>query len=153
MSIHDDLRSELKDALRARDRARLDVIRQIETEVARVRSEPGFEGDVDDAVYGKVIAAYIKRMDKARREYVEAGERGKPLADKLAFEIDYLGRWLPSRLGEEETRRLVDDAIDELGASAPGDAGKVVGHVMRAHGDAVDGALVNRLAREALDGA
>ena len=152
VSIEQELRGELQDALRARDRSRLDVIRQIETEVAHARSEPGFAGEVDDALYRQVIGAYIKRMDKARHEYVAAGERGKPLADKLGFEIHYLDRWLPSRLGEEETRRLVAEALVEVGASAPGEAGRVVGHIMRTHGDEVDGALVNRLVREALGG-
>ena len=68
-------------------------IRQVETEVARARTEPGFHGEVDDALYRRVIAAYCKKMDKARLEFVAAGERGRAQAEKLAFEIEYLGRW------------------------------------------------------------
>ena len=150
MSIHDELTTELKDAMRARDRDRLDVIRQIETEVARAKSEPGFDGDVDDALYRSVISAYVKKMDKARDEFRAAGERGQEAAAKLSFEIEYLARWLPTTLGEEETRQVVDIAIKELRASDPKQAGQVIGHIMKKGPLGMDGALVSRLVREAL---
>lgn len=150
MSIHEELRAELKDAMRSRDRARLDVIRSIETEVARARSEPGFSGDVDDGLYRAVIGAFVKKMQKALPEFRQAGEAGRSRIEKLTFEIDYLGRWLPEELGEEETRHIVREAIAALGADDAKMAGRVVGHVMRSGLDGLDGALVNRLVREEL---
>ena len=151
MSIKEELAEELRDAMRARDGRRRDVIRQIETEISVARSQPGFAGDVDDALYRQVIGSYVKKMEKSRQEYLDIGERGAPLADKLGFEVDYLSRWLPTRLGAEATRELVRGAIAELGVD--GDekaAGRVVGHLMKKHGDDLDGGLVNRLAREEL---
>jgi hypothetical protein len=153
MSIHEELAAELKDAIRARDRRRMDVIRQVETEVARARTEPGFHGEVDDALYQRVIAAYCKKMDKARLEFVAAGERGRAQAEKLAFEIEYLARWQARTLDEAATRDLVRAAIAELGAADPRMTGRVIGHVMKAAGGTVDGALVNRLVREELGAA
>lgn len=150
MSIHDELSDELKDAMRARDRNRLDVIRQIETEVSRARSEPGFKGEVDDALYRTVIASYIKKMDKARDEFLEIGERGQETVEKLTFEIDYLARWLPATLDEGETRKVVDIAIKELKATNAKQAGQVIGHIMKNGPIGMDGALVSRLVREAL---
>lgn len=149
MTIHDELQTELKDAMRAKDGPRRDVIRQIETEVSVARAAPGFEGDVDDDLYRKVIAAYVKKMDKARKEYVGVGERGEAQATKLAFEIDYLSRWLPQALGEDDTRALVKAAIAELDADDPKMTGRVIGHVMKSGAD-VDGSLVSRLVREEL---
>jgi uncharacterized protein len=150
MSIHDELAAELKDAMRARDRDRLDVIRQIETEVSKAKSEPGFSGEVDDDLYRSVIAAYVKKMDKAREEFLGAGERGAEAAGKLAFEIDYLSRWLPSGLSEEETREVVAIAIKELRADEPKQVGQVIGHIMKNGPRGVDGATVSRLVKEAL---
>jgi uncharacterized protein YqeY len=153
MSIHEELAAELKEAIRGRDRRRMDVIRQVETEVARARTEPGFRGEVDDALYRRVITAYCKKMDKARLEFVAAGERGRPQAEKLAYEIEYLGRWQPHTLDEAATRTLVRAAIAELGASDPKMTGRVIGLVMKAAGGTVDGTLVNRLVREELGSA
>jgi uncharacterized protein YqeY len=153
MSIHEELAAELRESIRGRDRRRMDVIRQVETEVARVRTEPGFHGEVDDALYRRVIAAYCKKMDKARLEFVGAGERGRAQAEKLAFEIEYLGRWQAATLDEDATRALVRAAMAELGAADPKMAGRVIGQVMKAAGGTVDGTLVNRLVREELGSA
>jgi uncharacterized protein YqeY len=151
MTIQEQLTTELRAAMKEKDARRRDVIRQIQTEVATAKSQPDFSGEVDDAFYQKVIASYVKKMDKSREEYAALGERGEVMADKLAFEVEYLSRWLPKKLDEAETRRLVVEAIEDLGAS--GDekaAGRVTGHLMRNHGKDLDGGLVNRLVREEL---
>jgi uncharacterized protein YqeY len=149
MTIHDELQAELKDAMKARDQRRRDVVRQIETEVSIARSAPGFKGDVDDDLYRKVIASYVKRMDKARREYEGLGDKGAAQAEKLSYEIDYLARWLPDTLGEDETREIVAAAIAELGVDDVKMTGRVIGHVMKSGHD-VEGSLVARLVKEAL---
>ena len=151
MTIQEQLTTELRDAMKAKDAPRRDVIRQVQTEAATARSQPDFTGEVDDAFYEKVIASYVKKMDKSREEYATLGERGEEMADKLAYEVEYLSRWLPSKLDEEATRRLVTEAIAELGVA--GDekaAGRVTGHLMKSHGPDLDGGLVNRLVREEL---
>lgn len=150
MSIKDELSVELIDALKTSDRNRKDVIRAIETEVSRAKSEPGFEGDVNDELYSTVIASYVKKMVKARHEYVEMGERGAEMAAKLAYEAEYLARWMPKTLDEAATKALVLQSITDLSVDDPKQAGKVVGHVMKDHKGEVDGGLVNRLVREAL---
>ncbi len=151
MTIQDQLAAELKDAMKAKDGPRRDVIRQVQTEAATARSQPGFTGEVDDAFFREVIATYVKRMDKSRAEYLELGERGRAMAEKLAFEVEYLSQWLPQKLDESETRQLVVEAIAELGVH--GDeraAGRVIGHLMKGRGEELDGALVNRLVKEVL---
>ena len=152
MSIHDELSAELRDAMKAKDRPRTNVIRQIETEVSVARAAPGFisDDDDDDTLYLATIVGYVKKMDKARREYEAAGDRGAEHAEKLAWEIRYLARWLPQVLGIEETRRTVKAAIAELKAHDPKMTGRVIGHVMKNSGKDLDGALVNRIVREEL---
>jgi uncharacterized protein YqeY len=150
MPIKEELSEELKDAMRQRDRNRLDVIRQIETEVSRAKAEPGFEGEIDDNLYAKIIAAYVKKMDKAREEFAAAGDRGKDALAKLEFEIDYLGRWMPDGPDEDETREVVRVALMELRVDDPKQAGQVIGHIMKNGPKGMDGAVVSRLVREAL---
>jgi uncharacterized protein YqeY len=151
MSIREELANELRDAMRAKDGPRRDVIRQIETEVSVARSEPGFSGEVDDELYRRVIGSYVKKMDKTRQEYLEVGERGEAMAAKLGYEVEYLSRWLPQKLGETETRELVRKTIQDLGVGADEKAaGRVTGQLMKKHGNDLDGALANRLVREEL---
>ena len=153
MTIQEELAAELRDAMKSKDVRRRDVIRQIQTEVATAKSQPDFEGEVDDAFYRKVIASYVKKMDKSRSEYAELGERGEEMGAKLSYEVAYLSQWLPKKLGEDETRDLVREAIAELGVA--GDekaAGRVTGHLMKSRSKDLDGALTNRLVREELSG-
>ncbi len=151
MSIKEELAQELKDAMRAKDGPRRDVIRQIETEVSQARSQPGFSGEVDDDLYRQVIASYVKKMEKSRREYADFGERGEAMAEKLGFEVEYLSRWLPQKLDEEATRTLVRSAIDELGVTGDEKAsGRVTGQLMKSHGQDLDGGMVSRMVREEL---
>ena len=146
MSIEQELSDELKDALRAGDAKRKNAIRAIQTEAARAKSEPGFGGDTDDAFFEKISLP----CDIAGGE-PEAASGGQEMAAKLGFEVEYLGRWLPQLLDEEATLELVKGAIEQLGASDPKEAGKVVGFVMKSHKGEVDGGLVNRLVRAELE--
>lgn len=153
MTIKDELAAELIDAMKTKDARRRDVIRQVETEVSTAKSDPGFEGEVDDALYVRVIGSYVKKMEKTRVEYTEYGERGAAMAEKLGFEVEYLSRWLPTKLDESATRDLVQAAIAELGVAGDDKAaGRVIGHIMKTSGKDLDGGLVNRLVREQLSG-
>lgn len=151
MSIKDELAFELRDAMKRQDVPRRELIRIIDTEVALVRSAPGFVGEVDDDLYRKVIVGYAKKMEKARAEYESYGDRGAEMAAKLAWEVQYLARWIPKKLDEEATRTLVSQTIVELAVIGnPKASGQVIGQIMRAHKDQVDGGLVNRLVAELL---
>lgn len=151
MTIKEELGAELRDAMKTGDKLRRDAIRQIETEVSTARGRPDFSGDVDDELYQSVIASYVKKMGKSRAEYEELGERGQAMAEKLGFEVEYLSRWLPKKLGDEESRALVRETIAELGVEGEEKAaGRVIGHLMKTRGDDLDGSLVNRLVREEL---
>ena len=151
MTIHEELIEELKAAMRAQDKNRLDVIRQIESEASRARSEKGFTGDPHgDDLYRSVLASYVKKMEKAREEFVAAGDRGAEQAAKLGFEVEYLARWIAKALSDEETREVVRVAIMELKADDPKKMGQVIGHIMKNGPAGMDGAVVAQLVRETL---
>ena len=130
MSIKDELSDELKDAMRTHDRNRADVIRQINTEVVKATTAPGFTGEADDELYRKTIASYAKQMRKALVDYEGYGERAAETATKLRFEVEYLSRWLPTALSEEDVKALVDAAVEETGATDLKAMGKVMGRLM-----------------------
>jgi hypothetical protein len=151
MRIQEQLAADRIAAMKSGDKATVSVVRQIDSEVALAKSAPGFEGEVDDDLYLATIAAYVKKMDKARSEYESLGERGLSQVEGLSFEIEYLSQFLPESLSEEDTRTLVRQTIAELGVDDPKMKGRVIGAVMQA-GEGLDGALVARLAGEELGG-
>ena len=145
-----ELTSRLKDAMRAKDRKALDVIRAIRSRVGEARTAKGFTGEVDDALYLTVITTYCKSMSKAREEYVKSGERGADHVAQLTFEIEYLSEFLPKKLDEAATIPLVEAAIASTGVTDIKMLGRVVGAVMKDHKDDVEPSVVKAIAARLL---
>ena len=147
MALIDDLSTSLKEAMKAKDKPRLDAIRQVQTEIAKKKSEKGEEA-TDELVLG-VISSYVKKMAKAVDEYNSLGERGAEMAEKIQFEIDFLSQWLPEQLSEEDVEKLVDEVLTELGEVDMSQMGRIIGAVM-AKGDGIDGSIVSRIVKQKL---
>ena len=144
MALADDLSTALKEAMKAKDKPKLDAIRQIQTEIAKKKSEKGEE--VNDELVLEVISSYVKKMSKAVDEYNTLGEKGEEMASKIQFEIDFLTTYLPEQLSEEEVEKIVDDVLDELGDVDMSQMGRVIGAVM-AKGDGIDGSIVSKVVK------
>ena len=145
MTISDDLSAALKEAMKAKDKPKLDAIRQVQTEVAKKKAEKGEEA-TDELVLG-VISSYVKKMTKAVEEYQSLGDRGVEMAEKIQFEIDFLSGWLPEQLSEEEVVAIIDEVLAEMGDVDMSQMGKIIGAVM-AKADGLDGAVVSKLVKE-----
>ena len=147
MALIDDLSAALKEAMKAKDKPKLDAIRQVQTEIAKKKSEKGEEA-TDELVLG-VISSYVKKMTKAVEEYKSLGDRGIEMAEKIQFEIDFLSDWLPEQLSEEDVAKLVDEVLADLGDVDMSQMGRIIGAVMT-KGDGIDGSVVSKLVKEKL---
>ena len=150
MSIEQDLRQRLTAAMKAKDHATANTIRMLKTKVMEKRTAAGFQGEVDDALYLEVIAAYKKSMEKAEKQFLDAGKDGEERAAEIRWEIDFCAQFLPVPLGEQELRIAVKAAVEELGARDVKMTGRVVGAVMKKHKGLVEAALVKSIAEEML---
>jgi len=145
MALIDDLSTALKEAMKAKDKPKLDAIRQVQTEIAKKKAEKGEEAS--DELVLNVISSYVKKMIKAVEEYNSLGERGVEMASKIQYEIDYLSEWLPEQLSEDEVSKIIDNVLSELGDVDMSQMGKIIGAVMT-KADGLDGSTVSRLVRE-----
>ncbi|MGD0837842.1 MAG: GatB/YqeY domain-containing protein [Polyangia bacterium] len=150
MSIETQLQDLLKEAMRGRDLRTADCVRMIKTKHMERRTAAGFKGPLDDALWLDVIASYQKQLRKAREEYAALGERGAEKVPQIDFEIEVCARFLPKLAGEDEVRVAVKEAIARLGVTGPGQAGKVMGDLMKANKGKFDPAMVKRLAEAEL---
>ena len=147
MTLVDDLSAALKEAMKAKDKPKLDAIRQVQTEIAKKKSEKGEEA-TDELVLA-VISSYVKKMTKAVEEYQTLGDRGAEMANKIQFEIEFLSEWLPEQLSDEEVEKIVDAVLTEMGDIDISQMGKVIGAVM-SKGDGIDGSLVSKIVKSKL---
>jgi len=127
--------------MKAGERDRVGALRMIADALQKERKQGG-----DDAV------AVLRRERKRRLEAAEAyRDGGSPeRADAEEAEAREIERYMPAELSDEELGELVDSAISDTGASAPGDMGKVMGAVMPKVGGRADGKRVSATVRERL---
>lgn len=144
------LRQQLTAAMKAKDTRTANLVRMINTKIMERRTAKDFSGTVDDALILDVIKSYKKTMEKARAEYVAAGDKGKEQVEEIDFELAWCATFLPTQISEAEVRAAVAEAVAALPAKDPKMAGKVVGTLKKQFGDRVDAALAKKLADEAL---
>ena len=125
MSIKDTITANMKDAMRAKDALRLGTIRMLLAAVKLKEIDDRVE--VDDTMAIAIVDKLIKQRKDSIEAYVKA-ERPELAAIEQA-EIEVLKAYLPARMSAQEVTNAVQAIIAELGATGPGDMGKVMGAV------------------------
>ena len=125
MSLKERITDDMKTAMRAKDSERLGTIRLLQSAMKQKEVDERIE--LDDAA----IVAIVDKMIKQRKDSIAAFEQAaRPdLVDKEKAELAVLSAYLPERLSAQELTDAVQAIVKELGASGPGDMGKVMGAV------------------------
>jgi hypothetical protein len=148
MSLKDQITEDMKSAMRAKDSERLGTIRLL---LAALKQKEVDERVVlDDAA----VVAIVDKLIKQRKDSIEAFQKAerKDLADKEAAELVVLQAYLPARLSAEEVAAEVRAIVAQLGASGPGDMGKVMGAVKAKLAGKADMGQVSAAVKAALAG-
>lgn len=146
MSLKDRITDDMKAAMRAREADRLSTIRML---LAAMKQREVDERIVlDDAA----VVAIVDKLVKQRKDSVAAFRQGgrDDLADKEAAEITVLEAYLPQRLSAEEVSAQVAALVTELGATGPGDMGRVMAAAKSRLGGQAEMALVSAAVKQAL---
>ena len=141
MGLRNQLNDDLKNAMRSRDRTRIDTVRQIKSTVDTEESRKGTE--FDDAAIEEIIV----RLVRQHRESIEVfRQQDRPeLAAKEEAELDTLLSYLPEQLSPEKVREMAQVIATEVGASGPADKGKVMGQLMPQVKGRVQGKIVKEV--------
>ena len=125
MSLKERITDDMKTAMRAKDSERLGTIRLLQSAMKQKEVDERIE--LDDTA----IVAIVDKMIKQRKDSIAAFEQAarQDLVDKEKAELAVLSAYLPERLSAQELSEAVQAIVKELGASGPGDMGKVMGAV------------------------
>lgn len=144
--IKDRITEDMKSAMRAKDAARLGTIRLL---LAALKQKEADERVVlDDAMVIAIVDKLIKQRKDSISQFSAAGRTD--LADKETAELAVLEAYLPARLSAEQVASEVAAIVAELGASGPGDMGKVMGAVKARLAGKADMGLVSAAVKQAL---
>ena len=125
MTIAQRIDSDLKDAMRARDSARLGVLRMLKSALKYAAIEKsGAEGELDDAEATQVIRKQVKQRQDSIESFAKGGRA--ELAEKEKSELAILNSYLPAAMSADEIARLVKETIAEIGATSRVQMGAVM---------------------------
>ncbi len=148
MTLKERLNSDMKEALKAHDAARLSAIRMIIS--AYRNKEIDSRKDLDDEGMLSVLSTAAKQRRESIEQYGKAGR--KDLVDKETAELEVIQSYMPKQMSKEEIEALVKEAVAESGAKGPSDMGKAMKILMPKVKGRADGKLVNELVKVALGG-
>jgi len=122
MSLKAQISEDMKNAMRAKDTARLGAIRLLQAAIKQREVDERIE--LDDAA----VIAVIEKMLKQRRDSITAYESANrtDLADVEKFEVTVLQTYMPKQLTDDEVNQIITQVIADTGASGAKDMGKVV---------------------------
>ncbi len=147
MSLKDQITEDMKNAMRAKDSARLLTIRGL---LAAVKQREVDERiTLDDAAVIGVIDKLVKQRKDSISQFAAAGR--SDLVDKETAELAVLQSYLPQRLGIDEVAVEVSKIVAELGASGPGDMGRVMAAAKTRLAGQADMALVSAAVKQSLN--
>ncbi len=147
MGIYDDVNSQLKEAMKARDEARTRGLRGIRAAFI-VEMKADNSNTLDDARCAKALKSLAKQRKDSIDSYKAANR--EDLAQVEQDELTVIEAFLPQTADEATVEAWVAAAIATTGASSAKELGKVLGLVMKDHKDEVDGALVRSIATRLL---
>lgn len=148
MTIHEQIKNEIKEAMLAKDEVRLSVLRGLlaafTNELVAQKRKPQEMLSDEDAV------AVIKRSAKQRKESIEQFRKGgrEDLAKTEEEEIKYLQKYLPVSMSLEEIKKIVLAKKEELGISDKSKSGQLVGVIMKELKGRADGSDVKKVVEE-----
>lgn len=146
MDLSHRLNEDMKQAMKSQDKFKLSTIRMVRSAIKNVEIDERRTLNDDEVL--EILGREIKQRKDALHEFEKAG-RGD-LADGVRAEIEILTPYLPAQLSEEEIKVIVQETIQETGASSKADMGKVMGALMPKVKGRADGKLVNSVVQQCL---
>jgi uncharacterized protein len=148
MSLEQKIMTELKTAMLAKDEAGLRSLRAIKAAILLAKTAEGATADMKEEDEIKLLQKLVKQR-KDSLEIFQQQNRAD-LAQKEQEEIAVIEKFLPQQMSAEELRAGIASIITAVGASSPGDLGKVMGVASKQFAGKADGKTISAIAKELL---
>ncbi|MDU1892070.1 MAG: GatB/YqeY domain-containing protein [Dysgonomonas sp.] len=148
MNLFDKVSEDIKDAMRAKDKIRLEALRGMKKEFLEAKTAKGAADELTD----EAAIQILQKMAKQRRDSAEIykGQNREDLAEKELAELAVIEAYLPKQLSQEELDTKIAEIIAQVGASSPADMGKVMGVATKALAGVAAGKAISETVKKLL---
>ncbi len=148
MDLFDKISADIKSAMLAKDRVRLETLRGIKKEFLEAKTAPGADGVLTDDAAMKILVKMVKQR-KESAEIYNSQNRSDLAGDELA-QASVIEEYLPKQLSEDELTEELKGIIAKVGATSAKDMGKVMGVASKALAGRADGRAISAKVKELL---
>ena len=150
MSLKERIGEDIKSAMKAKDKVRLETVRGIKKAILEkeVALRPKGQDSLTEEQEIELLAQQAKQRRDSIEQYQKAGR--EDLADKEQHELAILETYLPEQVDESELESIIDEIIASVGATSPKDLGKVMGAAMKQLKGKADGKKIQALVKSKL---
>jgi len=146
MNLNQQIKSDIKDAMRAKDKAKRDTLRNIQASVKQIEVDQRRE--VTDTDMEAILMKYAKQREDALKQFKEAGR--DDLVAKEEAELIIVKSYLPEPMDDTELEATLREIITSVGATSMRDMGKVMGKAKQVIGSRADGGRINVFVKKIL---
>lgn len=148
MSLFDTISNDIKSAMLAKDKVRLEALRGIKKEFIEAKTAKGSDGELHDDAALKILAKMVKQRKESAEIY--AGQNREDLAQNELAEAAIIEEYLPKQLSDAELEAELRQIIAEVGASSPHEMGKVMGVASKRLAGRAEGRAISAKVKELL---
>ena len=148
MALFEKVSEDIKEAMKARDKVRLETLRNIKKVFLEAKTPPGANDTLEDADALKILAKLAKQGKESAQVFIE--QKRQDLADEELAQVSVIEEYLPKQMSEAEIEAEVKAIIAETGASSMKEMGKVMGVASKKMAGKADGRLISTLVKKLL---
>ena len=148
MSLFEQVNEDIKAAMLAREKDKLEALRGIKAAFLIAKTEKGASETLSSETEIKVLQKIVKQRKESADIYNSQGR--KDLGDKELFEASVIEHYLPKQMDAEELKKILKGIISKVGAKAPSDMGKVMGAATKELAGKADGKLISEIVKSLL---
>lgn len=148
MNLFDKVSGDIKTAMLARDKVRLEALRGIKKEFLEAKTAKGGDGELSDNAALKILAKMVKQRKESASIYTE--QNREDLAGEELAQAAIIEEYLPKQLSEEELTAALKEIIARVGATSAKEMGKVMGTATKELAGKAEGKAISAKVRELL---
>ena len=148
MNLFDQISNDIKEAMKARDKVRLEALRTVKKYFLEAKTAPGAADELTDDAALKIIQKLVKQGKDSATLYTEQGRAD--LAEAELAQVAAIEVYLPKQMTEEELTAALQGIIAETGAAGPKDMGRVMGVATKQLAGRAEGRAISAKVKELL---
>ena len=148
MNLFDQISNDIKNAMLAKDKLRLETLRGIKKEFLEAKTAKGSDGELSDDIAMKILVKMVKQRKDSAQIYIE--QNRPELAESELGEAKVIEEYLPKQMTEAELEAELKNIIAEVGATSAKDMGKVMGVASKQLAGRAEGKAISAKVKELL---